>query len=181
MRDLQHKIFGIGLSRTGTLSLAFALRYLGYKTAHFRYEGRLIGDDAIAQCDALTDTPVARRFRELDIAFPGAKFIYTIRDKESWLMSCQRTLKPVGNPPDRNDVLSNRRFVYGVEIFQAEAFSKAYSEHHDQVLTYFHGREKDLLILNVVAGEGWEKLCPFLGHVTPPIPFPKRNYRRRGR
>jgi 3'(2'), 5'-bisphosphate nucleotidase len=31
------------------------------------------------------------------------------------------------------------------------------------------------LVINVVAGEGWEKLCPFLGKPVPEIPFPKAN------
>lgn len=30
------KIFGIGLSRTGTRSLSYALKILGYKSVHYR-------------------------------------------------------------------------------------------------------------------------------------------------
>jgi 3'(2'), 5'-bisphosphate nucleotidase len=35
-----------------------------------------------------------------------------------------------------------------------------------------------LLVLDITAGEGWEKLCPFLGKPIPDIPFPKANVTR---
>jgi hypothetical protein len=35
-------------------------------------------------------------------------------------------------------------------------------ERHDrEVMEYFKNREEDLLVLDIAAGEGWEKLCPF--------------------
>ncbi len=36
-------------------------------------------------------------------------------------------------------------------------------------------RPDKLLIMNVVAGDGWETLCPFLNKSIPDIPFPKAN------
>ena len=43
------------------------------------------------------------------------------------------------------------------------------------MLEYFRERPKDLLVLNVCAGEGWEKLCPFLNKERPDVPFPYLN------
>ena len=51
------KIFGIGLSKTGTSSLSEALEILGYSTVHF--PSTL---SEIAYYDAATDSTVARRF-----------------------------------------------------------------------------------------------------------------------
>jgi hypothetical protein len=42
---------------------------------------------------------------------------------------------------------------------------------------YFRERPDDLLVLNICAGEGWERLCPFLGQDVPGIPFPWANRR----
>ena len=33
----------------------------------------------------------------------------------------------------------------------------------------------DLFVLDVRGGEGWEKLCPFLGLNVPDVPFPHAN------
>ena len=44
-----------------------------------------------------------------------------------------------------------------------------------RVRAYFAGRPDDLLVLDVVGGEGWEKLCPFLGLEPPAEAFPHFN------
>jgi hypothetical protein len=35
-------------------------------------------------------------------------------------------------------------------------------------------RPRDLLVLDTLAGEGWEALCPFLDVPVPDKPFPRR-------
>ena len=54
------KIFGIGLSKTGTSSLSEALEILGYSTVHFP---RSLSE--IAYYDAATDSTVAGRRRDI--------------------------------------------------------------------------------------------------------------------
>jgi hypothetical protein len=61
--------------------------------------------------------------------------------------------------------------------FDRPLFSAAYDRHHQDVLGYFRGREGDLLVLNICAGEGWERLSPFLGREVPQDPFPWENRR----
>src|SRR5205085_2716068 len=92
------KIFGIGLSRTGTTSLTQALELLGYRTVHGPadhvtqlefYEFFATGSQGVhlsvlKEHDALTDAPVCCLYRALDKAYPGSKFILTIREKQSW-------------------------------------------------------------------------------------------------
>ena len=36
-------------------------------------------------------------------------------------------------------------------------------------------RPGDFLVINIPAGEGWDKLCPFLGLPVPDAPFPLKN------
>ena len=55
------KIFGIGLSRTGTSTLINALVMLGYSAVHFPHRPSDFYDN-----DAAADTPVATRFEQLD-------------------------------------------------------------------------------------------------------------------
>ena len=84
MSASKSKIFGIGLSKTGTTSLARALEILGYKTRDYlgvtRYSSGDLSSidlDEIETNDAFTDTPVPSFYRELDSRYPGSKFILT--------------------------------------------------------------------------------------------------------
>ena len=97
MNSSQSKVFGIGLSKTGTTSLARALEILGYNTRDYlgvtRYSpGDLtsIDLDEVNANDAFTDTPIPSFYRELDKMYPGSKFILTVRDMDGWLKSCKK-------------------------------------------------------------------------------------------
>ena len=77
------KIFCVGLTRTGSSSLAEALAQLGYTTlAHDRaFTPCLFPDRDVAisgrydDVEAVLDLPTAAYFRALDDAYPNAKFI----------------------------------------------------------------------------------------------------------
>ena len=81
------KVFVVGLPRTGTTSICVALLELGFKVAHTAYEPAVF--DA---ADAVADTPVFSRYRQLDEEFPGARFICLERNLDAWLPSVQRLL-----------------------------------------------------------------------------------------
>jgi hypothetical protein len=65
--------------------------------------------------------------------------------------------------------------LYGTDEFNISFFTDAYFRHINTVQNYFAKRTHDLLILDIPAGDGWEKLCPFLEHPFPDIPFPHTN------
>ena len=97
MNSRQSKIFGVGLSKTGTTSLARALEILGYKTRDYLGVTRYSPSDLssidlqiIDSNDAFTDTPIPSFYRELDTRYPGSKFILTVRDTDDWLQSCKK-------------------------------------------------------------------------------------------
>jgi 3'-phosphoadenosine 5'-phosphosulfate (PAPS) 3'-phosphatase len=176
------KIFGIGLSKTGTTSLAHALELLGCKTRDYpglvHYSpGDLTSIDAglLAAHDALTDTPIPSFYRELDAAYPDAKFILTIRDAEGWLKSCKKQFTQ--KLADKQNEAHNQLFMdlYGCTVYDEQKFRAGYDRFVDGVQEYFKGRPGKLLIMNVAAGDGWETLCPFLNKPVPGIPFPKAN------
>jgi hypothetical protein len=97
------KIFGIGLSKTGTSSLQKALLDLGLRSSHCpidarTYEQLVLGDynlDVIHQNDALLDITAAPFYPQYDKLFPGSKFILTIRNLSHWLTSIQAHVEQV--------------------------------------------------------------------------------------
>ncbi len=176
------KIFGIGLSKTGTTSLANALQILGYKTKDnmgvVKYAtGDLSSVDlhVVDANDALTDTPIPSFYRELDTKYPGSRFILTVRDSEGWLKSCKKqfTQRFAEVQTDAHKRLFTD--LYGTDVFDDRRFASGYEMFVDGAREYFKDRPQDLLIINIVADEGWEKLCPFLQRPVPDIPFPKAN------
>ena len=169
------KIFGVGLAKMGSISLQKAWCILGYKTLHYPVSWSEIDD-----CDAVNGTSIACRFEEVDRRYPGSQFILTLRDLEPWLKSCeshycQRFRQEDLAPRHREFRRKNMLRLYGVEAYDPEAFTKAYFSHISRVKNYFATRTQDLLILNIPSGDGWEKLCPFLRHAIPAIPFPHAN------
>ena len=70
---------------------------------------------------------------------------------------------------------ANTLYIVQTNDLKKKLMTKKYYEHIEDVNKYFKGREEDLLIINIIAGEGWKKLCPFVGKKIPRIPFPKEN------
>ena len=166
------RMFGIGHGKTGTKSLVKAARILGYDLMHHWGD---IDYDELDRRDGGADNAFSARFVELDQMYPGSKFIYTNRRLEDWLESCKRhirrkTPQEVGSPK-----YDNRVRMYGYDHglgYREELLAEAYTRHKNQVLDYFQNRSDDLLIINIIDGEGWEKLCPFLDVPIPTLEFP---------
>lgn len=166
------KIFGIGHGKTGTHSLVAAAGILGYKMIH-RWGD--IDHDELDTKDGGADNAFAAQFIELDQRYPGSRFIYTDKKLESWLDSCKRSIpnkKPskVGSPKYENRVAM---FGYDQGLGYREGLlSEAFTRHRQRVMDYFRKRPDDLLVLNIIEGEGWETLCPFLDAPIPDVEFP---------
>ena len=79
------KIFGVGLTRTGTTSLAVALGQVGYSVIHYPSECALFTGQYIGAFDL----PVVIHYKALDKAFPESRFVHTVREKDAWLESME--------------------------------------------------------------------------------------------
>jgi hypothetical protein len=176
-------VFGIGLSRTGTQSLTSALNVLGWHAIHFPNDRRTFaqlasGDfrlDILETFNAVTDTPAAAYFPQLDSAFPGSKFVLTVRRLPIWL---DRVEDFWGRTHDEQMEPFHRFInsaVYGTWIFQRDRFKYVYERHFAEVDGYFEGHPQRLLTLDICGGEGWERLCSFLNRPVPATPFPHEN------
>jgi hypothetical protein len=164
------KVFGIGHGKTGTYSLTVALQYLGYSAIHYPTNMR-----QIEAHDAATDAPVTIIFEKLDALYPGSRFIYTVRDLEEWLESCQRHyLKQQGvtNP----FVGKVRKILLGAMGYDRELFIQAYERLDVRVRDYFSDRPDDLLVVDICGKPpAWEPICEFLGKPVPDVGFPWAN------
>jgi hypothetical protein len=163
------KIFGIGLTRTGTTSLTEALKVLGYSVKHLP-----MSYEDIKNHDASTDTPVAARFPILDVFYPNSKFILTTRDKDIWIESAASLVRTENDPLW---LLEGRAILYNTVVFDRDKFLSAYDNYHNFVYNYFKDRLKDLLVLDLKDQNKWEKLCNFLEKPILNIEYPHLNKR----
>ncbi|MHA3702247.1 sulfotransferase family protein [Jatrophihabitans sp. YIM 134969] len=177
-------VFGVGLNKTGTTSLAAACKILGFRTLHhhalrlspaeinarldraaaeqvspFRHAARLRTFRAFFDVRA-----VSRHFDHLDRQLPGSKFVLHTRDVEAWLDSRAQHVA-------RN--AESGRSAWTAE--DREASRALYERQTARVTSYFADRPGDLLTIDVTAGQGWDVLCPFLGVPVPDQPFPFAN------
>ncbi|MGI0025058.1 MAG: sulfotransferase family protein [Nitrososphaera sp.] len=183
-------VLGVGLSKTGTFSLHTALQKLGLNALHYdtqRLNRVLDGSDLSPDfriyddVDAVTDLPAAAFYDELLQAYPKAKAVLTIRDVDAWWESIEKHFNrhyrlPAFNPFKRQDRIfrtSLRNYVYGSTRATEFLYKKRYLEHNARVQTQVPAHR--LLVMDITAGEGWDKLAPFLGLPVPAIPFPHEN------
>lgn len=196
------RVIGAGLSRTGTHSLNAALELLGLKSIHFdtqRLNDVLDGSNLnpdfrrYDDVDAVCDLPVAVFYPELMAAYPECKVVLTVRDVNAWYPSIRDHFRkhPITNETRLKFRLARklginheslreseidrfrrhlRHYVYGSTVPREFLFKKRYREHNALVIATVP--KERLLVMDITAGDGWEKLCPFLGVDIPDKPFP---------
>lgn len=172
-----NKVFGIGLSRTGTTSLDAALWHLGLESAHNPSPAAMIHGDfrALEALDAGTDISVASVFKALDKSFPNSKFVLTVRDPMQWLQSAINHISNIPTQLDAGESGALRLHTYGAVRPTPDQLLAAYRAHISAVSEYFADRPKDWIVMDVTNGDGWERLCPFLKLEQPKIDFPNTN------
>jgi len=185
-------VFGIGRNKTGTTSLALALRNLGYRVGDQPGAEELIEDWAIRDfrrvirycrsADAFQDVPFSfdYTYQAVDAAFPGSRFILTVRDSpEPWYESVIRFhTKIVGRDrlPTADDLREfpyrhkgwlwrQQQLIYGADemtLYDRELYIEHYWRHNESVRDYFRHRPEDLLVLNLADPSSARALCEFL-------------------
>ena len=161
-------VFGIGLGRTGSVSLGRALDIVGFRTEHFPKDGtkRELLDGA-AQLTlfsngyrALVDG-IQPFFRDLDTNYPGSKFILTTRHVEGYVQSRVRLGRYIDELRRRTTPL-RRAFLdhleessFGSVNPDAADIEKGFHRYHNAVREHFADREGDVLEMNLAAGDGW--------------------------
>ena len=119
------------------------------------YEDKKVFSD---MTNPATDQEAKDYYKRLDLDYPNSKFILNIRDTPSWIESrfnhcngqyVKRQLKFYDLP----DTEVGRKKLKSI-------YSKMHKNHHRDVIEYFKGREKDLLIFDILRDD-IEKLVVF--------------------
>ena len=181
-----NKIFCIGFQKTGTTSLGNAFSMLGYRVCGVCHEllPYLEKNDyhhlseIVSQYDVFRDNPWPVLYRQLDMMYPGSKFILTIREESAWIKSVMNHFRQTPS--------SMLKYIYGHSYPSGheEMFLETYQKHNEEVLAYFEKRPEDLLVIDLEEGNIWVKICGFLNIPIPDIKFPHDNkgaYTRVGR
>lgn len=188
------KIVGAGLGRTGTLSMKRALEQLGFGPCHHMIEvfmhpesvplwidagdGRPDWDAIFRDYTSMVDYPGARYWRQLAEHYPEAKVLLTLRDPDAWFESTQATIfapnsPAVNAPPEMKRFFASFIGEFG-ERLHDRAFMTDHFRRHNALVQATIPKER-LLVYEV--GEGWTRLCAFLGVPVPDTAFPSENSR----
>lgn len=174
---MKPKVWCLGLSRTGTSTLTEILNSVGFNHIHYASNWDMFNGIN----DGAGDIPVIPVYKELDKRFPNSKFVYTIRDKDSWLKSMEpyleRKRKWFEEGKQNSHQINIRKMVYKDPFFDYNTYSKAYDDHDKDIKEYFKNRPWDLLILDIIGGDKPQKLFDFLNirNYECPDEFPHYN------
>jgi len=193
------KVVGAGVGRTATYSLKLALEQLGFGPCHHMEEvarnlpvqlplwqaalaGRGDWEAIYDGYDSAVDWPTARFFRELNAAYPDARFVLGTRDPRSWAESFGATIYKLISEPEKvpehmhdwlamaSDVIQQTGIPLGTDL---EGLEAAFNAHLAAVKAAIPAER----LLVYEARQGWEPLCAFLGVPVPDGPFPRTNNR----
>lgn len=206
------KIFCIGLNKTGTTSLSKAMQEIGYICGNQMQAERLIYAWGLRDYKRIINYCYSAQFFQdipfslpytymcLDQAFPGSKFILTLRDSpQEWynsLTSFHGNMWGKDNRiPTKEDLQKSsyhkkgwawevNRLVFktpDTDPYDKTQLIKFYEQHNENVIEYFRHRSEDLLILNVSDDKAYIKLCEFfnINKVEKEFPWENKTYKSR--
>lgn len=163
-----NKIFGIGLSRTGSTSLHIAKVLLGFSSVHYPiYAARqwLKGEfthDYLKGFSAASDIPISIYYDVLDNRYPNSKFILTTRNVDDWADSIEKFYSSVPRPSSKTylrDLL--RVAAYGSMNFERKLYKERFIRHNENVRAYFRDKP-NFMELELTDSQKMEKLSKFL-------------------
>jgi len=186
---LPTRVFGIGMQRTGTTSLDVAFQSFGWDSGHWKSADwaksiwqsmHRWGNSRLLEQDyALTDNPIPSLYKKLDEAYPGSKFILTVRNEDEWIESVRKFWTNEGNPERwvwDIDGFSHKMhgIVYGRADFDEQTFREVYRKHNADVCEYFKDNP-NFLRIDVNKGTTMDALCKFLDQPMKFKMFPHKN------
>ncbi|NNL58141.1 MAG: hypothetical protein HKP31_01530 [Nitrosopumilus sp.] len=197
------KIFCIGFPKTGTTSLEKALEILGFNVCRGHYNNNhtnyLIGlflnkdyaeiEKIIDYFDVFADLPWGGTdfYRYLANKYPNAKFIHTQREVDEWYISLEKMLTKFDSNLETALNTFHKMGRYGAVYYfkkefntetlnnKKEVFIERYNKTNDDIRIFFNATNISYLSINIIQGEGWEKLCSFLNKEIPEVNFPHSN------
>jgi len=200
------KYFCIGRNKTGTTSLKAAFEGLEYPVGNQRKAEALTGKyyfegnfqpiiDYCRSAQVFQDVPFSYpvTYKHLDKAYPGSKFILTVRDSpEQWYSSITRFHAKMFGKDGRIPTVEDLRaaqyvrlgFMYNVvrihrttdeDPYNKNTMIAHYERYNQEVMEYFKDRPGDLLVINVGEEGAYQKFLNFLGIKSSWNDFPWEN------
>ncbi|MHB1539563.1 MAG: sulfotransferase family protein, partial [Solirubrobacteraceae bacterium] len=205
------RLIGAGLPRTGTLTQKVALEMLGLAPC-FHWVDVLADLDCVAgweramdgdadwpallgESAASVDWPGGFFWRELADAYPEAKVLLSVRERESWERSFRETVWEMGHGGSLLHLLSSaralvdpqwQRYTAFVErmFWSGEGTFSGGAERPEQLMAAADAHNAAVVaalpaerVLVWRVAEGWEPLCDFLEVRVPSQPLPHVNDR----
>jgi hypothetical protein len=175
-----NKLFIIGLPRTGTTSISVALLDYGFRVAHTAYTKR-----AFELADVIADAPCFCDYQQLDVLFPGSKFVYLDRALQDWVPSMQMLLKKMlanldqktghFTPVLKRCFHNTFALLTTLDPLNAQHLEACYLKHQQEIFSYFATRE-DFLKIDLSQSESLKTLLAFLNITTEGAgEFPRLN------
>jgi hypothetical protein len=157
------KIFGLGLPKTGTTSLAKYLENIGITTIHddvtfFRNKGNIQSIKSLLIYDAYVGSLCVTRYEIIE-KFTKEKFIITDRDKDSWLESSKIWFSQPGNSNIRME-------LFGCDMWDREKFSKVYDTYIIDLVEVLEKNKCDYIIIDIINTNNdvvSQQICDFVG------------------
>lgn len=157
-----NKIFIIGFNKCATRSIHSFFKGNKIKSYHVGDDWKRFGDKVelnrangrrlLSGYDDYTVFSDAslfvKEFKELDIQYPGSKFILNTRDKLDWLASRLNHGRPNKNS-SYVKFLNNKNNELLPWFNWVSRWSKEWDEHHNNVYEYFKNRPQDFLKFNI--------------------------------
>ena len=166
------KFFGVGLSRTGTVTLTKTLSEAGLKVFHWPTKTQVFEE----QWNGLTDISIIPHIDRFKKIWPDAKWICTYREKEEWLNRIGTYITGKDKQFDVGETaLKIRKSVYGSERFDYKIWGDSFDKHHERLEKF-----DNILFLHIIAGDKPKLLFDFLELENPPQEFKKYNAKKYG-
>lgn len=200
------KFFCIGRNKTGTTSLKRAFEDLGFIVGNQRAAENLYDkhffenefDEIVEYCrtaQVFQDVPFSyfKTLEYLDKAYPGSKFILTVRDSaDQWYNSITKfhakKFGKDGRIPTADDLQNatyiRKGFMYNTikshgtteeDPYNKQIMCAHYEKHNADVIEYFKDRPGDLLIINLSDPTSYKRFVDFIGVDSPYTNFPYEN------
>lgn len=168
------KVFGIGLNKTGTKTLALILSSLGLRHMGYRRdllmafrEGRMHDIFAVTdEFQSFEDWPYPLIYKDLFLRYPDSLFILTLRKSPTtWLNSLKR------HSLRSNPRLHGRMLAYGYDYpfgYEGEHL-KIYESHATEVESFFRSANASNRLFKACweTGTSVADICNFLGIRSP--------------
>lgn len=196
--NIEVRVIGVGLPRTGTSSIKAALEILGFGPCHHMaeifkkpseavefiraYKGENVDfRELLKGYGSTIDCPSMDFYKQIHKVYPEAKLLLSVRDNdEKWYQSFQDTIGMFTENKFYYFIVYPVRFLRLQYTITRKAYQKwmhdyngiqspMHSQHNERILS-----ENELgSVFTYNVKDGWEPLCHFLNVPVPEgIPFP---------